>query len=170
MCVFIYGRGVLVEIEYKDSGPEKQEEIFKETFERMVVPSLSGAKEVGNIYTGSVYMGLVSLLEAEREKLERKKIGIFSYGSGCGAEFFLCRIEEGINKIVNSIGFGEQLENRKRLTFEQYVQTYSKSGEEILYHPEEAKGFKNKFTRFVFTGFQRLRPADKYSGSSEDCM
>ena len=144
----------LVEIEYKDSTPEKQEEIFQETFERMVAPSLAGAKEVGNIYTGSVYMGLVSLLESEREKLQNKKIGVFSYGSGCGAEFFLCRIQEGIGSIVDSIGFREQLDNRKRLTFEQYVQTYSKSGEEILYHPEEAKGFKNKYTRFVFTGFQ----------------
>ena len=54
----------------------------------MVAPSLAGAREVGNIYTGSVYMGLVSLLEAEREKAEGKKIGVFSYGSGCGAEQF----------------------------------------------------------------------------------
>ena len=144
----------LVEIEYKDSSPEKKEEIFEETFARMVAPSLTGVKEVGNIYTGSVYMGLVSLLETEREKVEGKKIGLFSYGSGCGAEFFLCQINHGISKVIDSIGFKEQLENRKRITFEQYIQFYSKSGEEILYYPEETKNFKNKYTRFVFTGFQ----------------
>jgi hydroxymethylglutaryl-CoA synthase len=144
----------LVEIEYKDSSSEKKEEIFEETFTRMVTPSLTGVKEVGNIYTGSVYMGLVSLLEAEREKVEGKKIGLFSYGSGCGAEFFLCHINHGISKIIDSIGFKEQLGNRKRITFEQYIQFYSKSGEEILYYPEETKNFKNKYTRFVFTGFQ----------------
>ncbi|MFH1489655.1 MAG: hypothetical protein ABII06_12200, partial [Pseudomonadota bacterium] len=60
----------------------------------------------------------------------------------------------GISKIVDSLGFREQLENRKKLTFEQYIQFYSKSGEEVLYYPEEAKGFKNKFNRFVFTGFK----------------
>jgi len=144
----------LVEIEYKDSSPEKKEEIFEETFARMVAPSLTGVKEVGNIYTGSVYMGLVSLLETEREKVEGKKIGLFSYGSGCGAEFFVCQINHGISKVIDSIGFKEQLENRKKLTFEQYIQFYSKSGEEILYYPEETKNFKNKYTRFVFTGFQ----------------
>jgi len=144
----------LVEIENKGSSPESLENIFEESFGRMVAPSLTGVQEVGNIYTGSVYMGLASLLEAEGEKAEEKKIGLFSYGSGCGAEFFLCHIKPGIGKIVNSIGLGEQLKNRKKLTFEQYVQCYSKSDEEILYHPEEAKGFKNKFTQFVFTGFQ----------------
>ena len=120
-------------------------------------PSLTGVQEVGNIYTGSVYMGLVSLLEAEGEKAEGKKIGLFSYGSGCGAEFFLCQMMQGIGRIVGSLGLREQLEKRKKLTFEQYVQFYSKSGEEVLYYPEEAKGFKNKFTRFVFTGFQEHR-------------
>jgi len=144
----------LVEIEYRDSSPESLEKIFEESFARMVAPGLTGVREVGNIYTGSVYMGLVSLLEAEREKVEGKKIGLFSYGSGCGAEFFLCHIRPGISRILDSLGFREQLENRKRLTFEQYVQCYSKSGEEVLYYPEEVKGFKNKFTRFVFTGFQ----------------
>ncbi len=144
----------LVEIEYRDASPEDREKIFNESFNRMVTPSLKGVQEVGNIYTGSVYMGLVSLLEAEREKVEGKKIGLFSYGSGCGAEFFLCHISKGIKKIIESLGFNEQLESRKRLTFEQYVQCYSKSGEEVLYYPEEAKGFKNKYTRFVFTGFQ----------------
>ena len=147
----------LVEIEYKDSSPESREKIFKESFDRMVAPSLTGVQEVGNIYTGSVYMGLVSLLEAEGKKAEGKKIGLFSYGSGCGAEFFLGQIKPEIGKIVDSLGFREQLENRKKLTFEQYIQFYSKSGEEVIYYPEEARGFKNKFTRFVFTGFKEHR-------------
>ncbi len=144
----------LVEMQYKNSSEETREKIFQETFTRMVAPSLLGSQEVGNIYTGSVYMGLVSLLETEREKVAGKKIGLFSYGSGCGAEFFVCNIKPDISRILESLQFRQQLENRKKLTFEQYVQFYSKSGEEVFYYPEEAKSFKNKFTRFVFTGFQ----------------
>jgi hydroxymethylglutaryl-CoA synthase len=147
----------LVEIEYKDADRADQEKIYEESFARMVAPSLTGVREVGNIYTGSVYMGLVSLLEAEGEKAEGKKVGLFSYGSGCGAEFFLCHLKSGISEIVNSLGFREQLKNRKKLTFEQYIQFYSKSDEEILYYPEEARGFKNEVTRFVFTGFKEHR-------------
>ena len=147
----------LVEIEYKELDPEGQEEIFEESFKKKVAPGLKGVQEVGNIYTGSVYMGLVSILEKEREKVENKKIGLFSYGSGCGAEFFLCHVKPGIGDIVKSLGFQEQLDSRKKITFEQYIQLYSKSGEEILYYPEETKGFKNKFNRFVFTGFKEHR-------------
>jgi hydroxymethylglutaryl-CoA synthase len=147
----------LVEIESKDQDPEQQEAIFEASFAKKVAPSLTGIQEVGNIYTGSVYMGLVSLLENEGAKVEGKKVGMFSYGSGCGAEFFLCHIKRGIGDLIHSIGFREQLEGRKKITFEQYTQFYSKTGEEIIYYPEETKGFKNKYTKFVFTGFKEHR-------------
>jgi hydroxymethylglutaryl-CoA synthase len=112
---------------------------------------------VGNIYTGSVYMGLISLLEAEREKAAGKKVGIFSYGSGCGAEFFVCQINSEISDIIRNLHFREQLERRKKITFEKYVQTYSKSGEEVIYYPGEAETYKDQFTRFVFMGFKDHR-------------
>ncbi|MFA5692741.1 MAG: hydroxymethylglutaryl-CoA synthase [Acholeplasmataceae bacterium] len=44
-------------------------------------------KEVGNIYTGSLYLSLISLLENAALK-ENDKIGLYSYGSGVVAEFF----------------------------------------------------------------------------------
>jgi hydroxymethylglutaryl-CoA synthase len=147
----------LVEIERKELDPEAQEAVFEESFARKVAPSLTGIQEVGNIYTGSVYMGLMSLLENEREKTADKKVGMFSYGSGCGAEFFLCHINPDIGDRLDSLGFKDQLEKRKKITFEQYTQFYSKSGEEIVYYPEETKGFKNEYTRFVFTGFKEHR-------------
>jgi hydroxymethylglutaryl-CoA synthase len=144
----------LIDLEYDGLNPAAKEQIFAETFPRMVEPSLLGVREVGNIYTGSVYMGLISLLETEGENVEGKQVGIFSYGSGCGAEFFLCRIKTGIRSILKGLRFKEQLDRRKRITFETYVQTYSKSGEETLYHPAESEAFKDSFTRFVFTGFR----------------
>ena len=99
-------------------------------------------------------MGLVSLLENEGERIEGKQVGVYSYGSGCGAEFFLCNMKKGLKKIIDGLQFREQLERRKKITFEQYVQIYSKTWEEILYHPGEAEVFKDKYTRFVFTGFK----------------
>ncbi len=144
----------LIDIEYEDASPDEREQLFEETFARMVEPGLLGVREVGNIYTGSVYMGLVSLLETEGERVAGKHIGVFSYGSGCGAEFFVCKVKKDIRRIVRGLRFKEQLEKRKPVTFERYVQTYSKSWEEILYHPGEVEGFKNEFTRFVFVGFK----------------
>jgi len=144
----------LIEIEYEGKDLETQEEIYNQTFSKKVAPGLMGVREVGNIYTGSVYMGLVSLLENEREKVEGKRIGIFSYGSGCGAEFLLYNMRIDISSIIDSLHFKEQLDKRKKITFEQYTQFYSKSSEEVFYYPGEANYFKNKYTKFVFTGFK----------------
>jgi hydroxymethylglutaryl-CoA synthase len=144
----------LIDLEYDGMNPEAKEQLFAESFPRMVEPGLLGAREVGNIYTGSVYMGLISLLETEGEKAEGKQVGLFSYGSGCGAEFFICRIKTGIRDRIKGLRFKEQLERRKKVTFEKYMQTYSKSSEEIFYYPVEIEAFKDSFTRFVFTGFK----------------
>ena len=144
----------LIDLEYDSLQPEAKDHLFAETFPRMVEPGLLGAREVGNIYTGSIYMGLISLLETEGKKAEVKQVGMFSYGSGCGAEFFLCRIQTGIGAQLKKLRFREQLERRKKVTFEKYMQTYSKSSEEILYYPAEIEAFKDSFTRFVFTGFK----------------
>jgi len=144
----------LIDFEYGDLGLEDREQLFVDTFKAKVEPGLLGAREVGNIYTGSVYMGLVSLLEAEAERVAGKRVGLFSYGSGCGAEFFVCEMKPEITKIIEGLRFQEQLNRRKRITFEQYVQICSKGWAEILYQPLEIQTFKDTFTRFAFTGLK----------------
>jgi hydroxymethylglutaryl-CoA synthase len=144
----------LIDFEYSDLESEAREELFVETFKTKVEPSLLGAQEVGNIYTGSVYMGLVSLMEEEGEKVAGKRVGVFSYGSGCGAEFFVCHMKPEITGIIDQFRFQQQLERRKRITFEQYVQICSKGWAETLYHPLEIQAFKDPFTRYAFTGFK----------------
>lgn len=144
----------LVDVEHQDLDKESREKIFLDSFKDKVEPGLLGAREVGNIYTGSVYMGLVSIMETERKKIRGKRVGVFSYGSGCGSEFFLCHFKKGIEKIIDKIQFKEQLERRKRITFEEYVGIYSKARGETSYHPDEVLPFKDEFTRFVFTGFK----------------
>ncbi len=143
-----------VDTEHVDLAPEARQDLYAETFPAKVEPGLLGAREVGNIYTGSVYMGLASLLETERDRVEGKRVGVFSYGSGCGAEFFLCQLKTGLSEIIRGMRFQEQLDRRKSVTFEQYVQWYSRSGAETLYHPAEVEAHKDPFTRFTFIGFK----------------
>lgn len=51
-------------------------------------------RRVGNIYTGSLYLSLIGLLDAKT--LESKdRIGLYSYGSGSVAEFFSMKLVEG---------------------------------------------------------------------------
>lgn len=62
---------------------------------------------LGNIYTGSLYNGLLTLLCDTRIDLSNKSILMFSYGSGCAASMFLIKVKEGYkeNKITKLAQF-----------------------------------------------------------------
>ena len=49
---------------------------------------------MGNIYTGSLYLSLISLLETHKLSAG-DNIGLFSYGSGSVGEFFSGKLVEG---------------------------------------------------------------------------
>lgn len=57
--------------------------------------SLQLAKNLGNIYTGSLYNGLLSLICDDSLDLTNKKICMFSYGSGCAASMFSVTVRAG---------------------------------------------------------------------------
>ncbi|XP_036330777.1 hydroxymethylglutaryl-CoA synthase 1 [Rhagoletis pomonella] len=62
---------------------------FADVFEAKTRKSLLLANQVGNMYTPSVYSGLVSLLVNNApEQLVGKRIGVFSYGSGLAASMY----------------------------------------------------------------------------------
>ncbi len=130
------------------------ERIFEESFQKKVVPTLRGAKEVGNIYTGSVYMGLISLMEEAGRDLEGKSVGVFSYGSGCGAEYFPAYIGEGIRKQVKYLNFAEQLKRRRKIDFQEYTGLYSQSKRKETLNPDDALRNKNEFSRHFFLGIK----------------
>ena len=50
---------------------------------------MSLAKQLGNIYTGSLYNGLISLVCNDKVDLTNKQVMMFSYGSGCAASMFV---------------------------------------------------------------------------------
>ena len=104
-------------------------------FEREVGPSLAFAAEVGNVYTGSLYMALASLLHAEAAELEGKRIGLFSYGSGCGAELFAGRVARGAGVFARALAIDEPLCNRVRLSFEEYEAIRRADGSEPKLDP-----------------------------------
>ena len=63
-------------------GKRVNKEELGSIYEEKVYPGTIGAREVGNIYCGSIYFALASLLETVKDYAADEKIGIFSYGSG----------------------------------------------------------------------------------------
>lgn len=78
------------------------------------------SRHLGNAYTASLYIGLASLLENDPEDLSSKRIGFFSYGSGCVGEFFSGIIQCGYQKALFFNEHSSLLASRKKLSYEEY--------------------------------------------------
>jgi hydroxymethylglutaryl-CoA synthase len=90
------------------------------SFERQVAASLTLCARVGNIYTGSLYLGLAGMLHAGADELAGKRIGLFSYGSGCASEFFSGVVGKGAAERIQRAKLDEVIGSRERVTVEEY--------------------------------------------------
>lgn len=77
-------------------------------------------KRVGNIYTGSLYLSLISLLEQSQDLAAGDLIGLYSYGSGAVGEFFSMTLVEGFENALASDRHQEMLDSRQRLSVAEY--------------------------------------------------
>lgn len=103
----------------------------KSDFARKTQPSLLIANQVGNMYTPSVYSGLVSLLVSKPiEELAGSKVCVFSYGSGLASSMYSLTITKDITegsdlqKLVTHLSYVKlQLEARQCVSAAQYTKT-----------------------------------------------
>lgn len=68
---------------YAGSSPD----LIRADFDRRVADSLGHCQQVGNVYSAALYLALCSLIERS-EQSRARRIGLFSYGSGCASEFY----------------------------------------------------------------------------------
>ncbi|MFW3591592.1 hydroxymethylglutaryl-CoA synthase [Staphylococcus caprae] len=98
-----------------DNADETTQERLKSGYEDAVYYN----RYVGNIYTGSLYLSLISLLET-RELKGDQTIGLFSYGSGSVGEFFSATLVDGFDKHLDIEGHKSLLNNRTEVSVEEY--------------------------------------------------
>lgn len=87
--------------------------------------SLAYGRKTGNSYTASLYAGLLSLLDHSAGRLAGQRIGFYSYGSGCVAEFFSGVVRPGYQKVLMPSAHAAMLDQRIPLTCEQYEAFYT---------------------------------------------
>ena len=87
--------------------------------------SLTYSRRLGNCYTASMYVGLASLLEQTNRDLTGKRIGLFSYGSGCVGEFFSGIVEPGYQSMLQRDLHQEMLRDRSELSYQQYEDIFN---------------------------------------------
>ncbi|EFA06304.1 hydroxymethylglutaryl-CoA synthase 1 [Tribolium castaneum] len=121
----------------------------KDTFEAKTKPSLLIASQVGNMYTPSLYGGLVSLLLNKTvSELAGCKIGLFSYGSGLAASLFSITVTKDSNensplaKLVKNVQLIKPLLAQRHKVapekFEAYLELREKNCHKAPYEPAGA--------------------------------
>ena len=131
--------------------------LTSDTRERLLAryqDSTQYSRRIGNIYTGSLYLGLISLLDYDYFRnsgdssstvacdsssathtnesptrlsplLPGQKIGLFSYGSGAVAEFFSATLVPGWRSALFSNQHIKTLNNRTQLSVSQYEEMFN---------------------------------------------
>ena len=111
---------------------EEEQERFTARYQEAAVYN----RQVGNIYTGSLFLSFISLLENSSVLVAGDRIGFFSYGSGAVGEFFAGELVEGFENQLHIAEHKALLENRKMLTVEEYEEIFTEvvdaSGEQTF--------------------------------------
>lgn len=95
-------------------------------FEKMVLPSLNFPSRLANLYSGSLYSALCSLLYyAEIDS--KKRIGFFSYGSGCSSEFYSGFVTPASKNKIAKLKIEDLIDSRALLSMEEYDKIFDEN-------------------------------------------
>ncbi|MBL8993208.1 MAG: hydroxymethylglutaryl-CoA synthase family protein, partial [Spirochaetia bacterium] len=122
---------------FKKAPPAAIEEDFK----KRVEPSFQYCQEVGNIYGATVFLATIGhILNATFDRA--KRLGIFSYGSGCCSEFYSAIADQTSQDTLRQMQIGERLAGRYEVSIEEYDQL-------LVYNQELLMGTENKVLDFA---------------------
>lgn len=118
----------------------------KNLFDEKTKPSLHIAQQVGNMYTASLYGGLVSyMISKSPDQLIGKKFGLFSYGSGLASTMYsinICndvstgsKLEKLIGSLHDAASFLERRECVKPSDFSDIMEVRTKNYHTAPYEP-----------------------------------
>ena len=107
-------------------------------------------RQVGNLYTGSLYLSLLSLLENNNDLKSGDRLGLFSYGSGAQGEFFAMLLRKDYRKyLINTTN--EFLQKRTRISVEEYEKIYLRS---VHYENNSELDLDMDDAQFILTGIK----------------
>lgn len=127
---------------YQSRDLEKaSQQVAKSLYDEKVQPTTLIPKQVGNMYTASLYAAFASLLHNKNSTLADQRVIMFSYGSGLSATMFSFHLREGqhpfsLSNIAKVMNVGEKLKSRHEFPPEKFVEIM-----QLMEHRYGAKDF-----------------------------
>ena len=122
---------------FKEDSKKEIKNKFINNFHSSIVYS----QKVGNIYTGSLYLGLLSLLENSTSLKEGDNIALYSYGSGAVCEIFSVTLASNFKENIKYNRL-DDFSKRIRISTEEYENIFfeeinpDENGNQFFVHSE----------------------------------
>ncbi|KAK9076720.1 hypothetical protein SSX86_005054 [Deinandra increscens subsp. villosa] len=129
---------------YQSRDLEKtSQQVAKPDYDKKVQPGTLIPKQLGNMYTASLYAAFASLIHNKTSSLDGKRVMMFSYGSGLSATMFSLHLTEGkspfsLSNIAKVMNIEHKLKARTELAPEKFV--------ELMHVMEQRYGGKDYVT------------------------
>lgn len=127
--------------------------LTKEAAKSRLNPGLHASTNVGNVYSGSLYLSLASVLAFSPEKLPvGSRISMFSYGSGLASTFYSVRVAGDYTDLVTKTNLTHILDNRQKVSpegFEAALKTREKAHLKKDFEPQGSIDHLEKGTYYL---------------------
>jgi hydroxymethylglutaryl-CoA synthase len=103
--------------------------LFQTFVQEYIAQGEAASSQIGNMYTASIFMSLLSLLVKAAEvdeDLAGKNIGFFAYGSGSKSKVLEAEVQVEWKQALHGTKLFEELNARHALTFQQYEAWHNK--------------------------------------------
>ncbi|WP_294286898.1 hydroxymethylglutaryl-CoA synthase [uncultured Chryseobacterium sp.] len=147
-----HGKRVFTEIYSLENGlpygtQEEQKAVAKlegyiQFINEKIEKSQRASSEIGNMYTASIFMALLSALQTsfnENEEVAGQEIGFLGYGSGSKSKVFTGKVSANWKEVAEKWNVFEGLKNRTAIDFDTYEKLHRKQLENSV--NESYKGF-----------------------------
>lgn len=104
-------------------------EAYMELVNTKIAPSEIASGEVGNIYTGSIFLGLLSTLSHfndTKENLVDTTLGFIAYGSGSKSKVFEAEVQSTWQEGMPKVSIFETLKQSTAIDFNTYIALHKK--------------------------------------------
>jgi hydroxymethylglutaryl-CoA synthase len=126
--------------EYQNKLKEvSKSDTYRDFVTQKLQPAEIASSLIGNLYTGSIFMGFLSTLahfHDNKMEISNKKFGFLAYGSGSKSKVFEGTIQAEWKSAIANVNLFETLEKSIEIDFETYEKLHKKEQKQPVQEPK----------------------------------